>query len=292
MLGAWETFDKASDKATAADNKLFDQLTICRKFPYFDVKVVEHPEGSRALSRAEQLASKLLGQTETASDDLGLGKLGLALKSIADGFLTDPNAPLPGSPSKPEMKKVQIKKLKAKYGIWTYPKKDPASASDAKENEAMKKELFYLMENAISPRQLGRIEEGQLEGVENFLNNIFFSNFSHRDDCILVIPLQADQRPQQPADAASDRQAGQSALLGKVNQDLVSYHVLYYKPDFTVLDGEFYKTELFIRVKTVYPFFSFFSQLLNLLLSSQRSPQTRQNSSASSCTANSTSPTR
>jgi hypothetical protein len=286
MLGSWETFQKADESAGPGDTKLFEQMTICRKFPYFDVKVVEHPEGSRALSKAEQLASRYAGQTETASDDMGLGKLGLALKSIADGFLTDPNAPLPGSPSKPEMKKVQIKKLKAKYGIWTYPKKDPAAVPDAKENEVMKKELFYLMENSISQRQLGRIEEGQLEGVENFLNNIFFSNFSHKDDCILVIPLQSEQCATKPA-GSNDPSNYQSSLLRKVNQDLVSYHVVYYKPDFTVLDGEFYRTDLFIRIKTLYPFFSFFSQLLNLLLSRQFFPQMKPSSSALSYTASS-----
>lgn len=261
IIGAWEKIEQDESIGVIGDTRnLFDMFDVCIKHPFIDVKVVEVPEGTVAMEKAMQMSK----QEDGFIEDFGLGKLGMALRNFSEGFLSDPTARLPGAPTNPKMKKVEIKKLKIKYSLWMFPKKEKLDQVDIKVKEDAKKEIFYLIENSIPPRQLDQIEKGKLEGIETFLNNIFFSNFSHKDDQLRVIPLQTDSKTTENIKKLGKNQ---STLLNKVNPELISFNIVYYKQDFTVVDNQFYKTDVFLRVKTRYPFFSFFSQIINLILS-------------------------
>lgn len=239
---------------------LFDMLYFCRKHPYLEITTQQLPEGSIALAKAEAKAQGLPYEEEEANKDSGM--FSSALKSLSSAFSINPLAQAPGS-SRNVMKTVVYKKLKSKLSSWAFPSRSlvPGDLPDH-EQPAFKKEMDYLLENSFSSRQRGLVGEIGSEAVEAMLNSIFFTNYSSIDEHIYVVPI---QKPGFVPSTPEFRPEAKS-LKELVNPDLSTFNIVYVKKDFTVLDGGFYTSEVFLCIRSSYPFFSFYARFLSKIL--------------------------
>lgn len=153
-----------------------------------------------------------------------------------------------------------------KRASWVYPKIDKGEGSSPTKNAlgSLEKESQYIISGVKNlTGSLQFIPCKTSEDLENQLNARLFKNYSNIDEEVKVIPLQSLEH-----EMGQKQDLGPSdSFLRMVNPQLVCYNIVYYKQDFTLVNGQFCLTDVFFWFKSYYPFFSFFARLLNLLLS-------------------------
>lgn len=275
------------EAANNGQNGMFDLLFFTRRHPYLEIATRKLPVGSKALEDFEN-ASK----ANNGGEDNDFFKN--AMKSIGNLFLADTSVSVPVPEQHLEYKTVRTTTVKKKYSTWTYPKEPqeeekveepvktlwnfpkksiptPLHLQEVKDT-SLKKEIMYLIDNAVPNSNLSLIGASNSQEVEIFLNKVFFSSFSHSDFDILVVPLQKTEYLERGSTINHDQK---DSLLESISTETVCYNIIFTKKDFTVLQGNFYKTDLFFCLKTSYPFFNFYARFLSLMLSSQDVTQMR-----------------
>jgi hypothetical protein len=285
MLKGSPTFDMsfkdyvASKTRENIKTRMFDLMFFTRRHPYFEIVTRKLPVGSKALEDIENAA-----KAQSINNEGDFFKN--AMKSIGNMFSADMTVSVPIPEQLIEYKTVKTTTLKKKYSTWTYPS-EPKEEEKVEEtiktlwnfpkksiptplhlqdvsDTVLKKEIMYLIDNAVPHSNLTLIGPANSEAVEIYLNQVFFSSYSHSDFDILVVPLQKSEYLERGGPISHDQ--GES-LLEAINTETVCYNIIFSQKDFTVLQNNFYKSDLFFCLKTSYPFFNFYARFLSLILS-------------------------
>lgn len=262
--------EEQTEKTEKSTNNhpFFSSISLTRCFPYLEVESRTLAEGSVALAEAEEEIKKYKKED---SDVDGLSEFQNAFKSFAKRFVPEtPQEMKNMAPGTPIMKTVEVKKVKKKIASWVFPKFNTENPSEEEKSykSVYQKEMKYMVDNLLPVYEATRISNKNRDVLDTFLNDILFPNFTHSTEQLFIVPFQASS--QEPTKEGS-------LLNFSFNPEKTSFHITLKKADFSVLDGYIYKTDLLLTVKTIYPFFSFFTKFIGLVMSSLFLRQTKLN---------------
>lgn len=265
-----------------APQQIFDLMYFTRRHPYLEILTQKLAVGSKALENFE--ARSKAQPLNKAEPDF----FSNAMKAIGNFILNeDTSVSVPVPEALLEYKTVTTTTVKKKLSTWTFPNQnknglireeikldwktskplsDPLTLYEVT-NAALSKEINYLIENAIPHANLSLIGPANSEAVEMYLNDVFFSSYSHSNFDILVVPLQKAEYLEKVKGKNAEQK---ESLLETINTESICYNIIFQRRDFTVLKGDFYKTDVFFCIKTSYPFFTFYARFLSLFLSNTK----------------------
>ena len=210
------------------DQKIFEFLYVCRRYPYFEIVEEKAPEDQ--------------------------GKVTKLMKRFANEFALDRQ--------KSEDELIKVKKERIKDSIWVYPKNKPVDDDMKRE---MKYIIDNCLERK-SYEKIGSAKSDLVETHLNTVFYSPHSHADTRILIIPLQNNQKEpeaKRLKQVIPGVEQKEL----LIDRMNIERTSYSMVLLVHDYTIVDYHVHYTDLLICVKTFYPFISFFSKLLTFILS-------------------------